>query len=171
MSMDTAAEIELIKQLKYDYIRALDNHDWDAYGRCFTADATSGFSSEATQAQLSLEGRDQIVSGISMAMDRPFKLSVHQVHHPQIELVGGHGARGRWYLQDMVLCEAENWILNGAAYYADEYRKENGAWLICHTGYERHFEFVSELPSGFRMTTVSSALSAAMERAATESDG
>ena len=169
MLTDTASEIECIKQLKYDYIHALDNHDWKAYGSCFTDDATSGFSSGTTDVRLDLVGRERIVEGISTAMDQPFKLSVHQVHHPQIELVDARHARGRWYLQDLVLCQKENWILNGAAHYADEYRKEGNTWLISHTGYERHLEFLSELPPGFKMTAVSSTLAAAM--AATSAAG
>jgi Lon protease-like protein len=30
--------------------------------------------------------------------------------------------------------------MQGAAYYEDEYVKEDGRWLILHTGYQRVFE-------------------------------
>jgi len=161
MSLDA---IEAIKQLKYNYIWALDNHDWEAYGDCFTEDATSSFGSEAADDDLSFKGRDAIVQGIARAMDIPLKVSMHQVHHPQIELIDDSHANGRWYLQDLVFCEEQKWILNGTAFYIDEYTNIDGRWLISHTGYERVFEYVSELPAGFRLMSMSAKLREAAAR-------
>ena len=158
--------IETIKQLKYNYIWALDNHDWEAYGECFTAHATSSFGSEAGGDDLGFKGRDAIVQGIAHAMDTPLKVSMHQVHHPQIEMIDENHANGRWYLQDLVFCEEQKWMLNGAAFYFDEYAMINGGWLISHTGYERLFEYVAELPVGFQLTSLSAKLREASARSA-----
>lgn len=160
----SADDIEAIRRLKYEYLRALDDHDWEAYGACFCEDATSSFGSELAKERLVYEGRDAIVAGIADSMDFPLKVSVHQVHHPQITLNDGVTASGSWYLQDMVVCEEQKWMVNGAAYYTDEYRKIDDQWLISHTGYERHFEFVSALPAGFKMTSMSDKLKEAAAR-------
>ena len=160
----SADDIEAIKSLKYEYLRALDNHDWQAYAACFTEDATSAFGSELAKERLVFEGRDSIVGGIADSMDFPLKVSMHQVHHPEIEMVDDASAKGSWYLMDEVVCEAQKWMVKGAAYYKDEYRKVDGKWLISHTGYERHFEYVTPLPEGFKMTAMSETLKAAAER-------
>ena len=43
-------------------------------------------------------------------------LTLHQVHHPEIE-VDGDTATGHWYLQDKVIVEAFKFVLEGAAIY------------------------------------------------------
>ena len=150
--------IEAIKQLKYNYVWALDHHDWDAYAECFTVDATSSFGSEAAEGDLVFQGRAAIVQGIADSMDNPLKVSMHQVHHPQIELIDERHAKGRWYLHDQVFCEAQKWLLNGSAFYVDEYTRVDGRWLISHTGYKRVFEYVSALPAGFKVLSLSDKL-------------
>jgi hypothetical protein len=65
---------------------------------------------------------------------------MHQAHHPEIELVDSTSARGRWYLQDLVIFTEANIVLQGAAFYEDHYVKVGGRWLIRHTGYTRTFE-------------------------------
>lgn len=146
--------IEQIKQLKYRYQRSLDSHDWIAFGECFTQDATSSYSDGA----LSFEGREAIVEGISTPMDSPFKISIHQVHHPEIEIISDNKARGTWYLHDHVVSEEEGYILTGGAFYRDEYTQIDGQWFIQHTGYERTFEYRTPIPEGFVVTELSDKL-------------
>jgi hypothetical protein len=73
-------------------------------------------------------------------------MTLHQVHNPEIELTSETTATGVWYLEDRVINRGEaapempaRSILTGAAYYADEYRKEGGEWKIARTGYERTY--------------------------------
>ena len=40
----------------------------------------------------------------------------------------------------------------GSALYSDEYRKEDGEWRICATGYRRVFEAVEPLGEGHMIT-------------------
>lgn len=140
--------IELIKRLKYRYQRSLDTHDWAAFGACFTEDATSSYSDGA----LSFKGRDAIVEGISTPMDSPFKISIHQVHHPEIDIISETKATGTWYLHDHVVCEGEGYILTGGAFYHDEYTKIDDSWFIQHIGYERTFEYRMPIPEGYEVT-------------------
>ena len=71
-------------------------------------------------------------------------MTMHQVHHPEIELTSETSARGTWYLEDRVINAGPDLpempghsILFGAAFYSDEYVKRDGAWMIKKTGYER----------------------------------
>ena len=64
-------------------------------------------------------------------------LTEHRVAHPEITLDDGDEAEGRWYLQDRVIVPEHNFMLFGAAFYRDRYRKTSDGWKICATGYQR----------------------------------
>lgn len=129
-------EIEAIKQLKYRYIRAIDEKLWDQMEECFTEDATSAYSG----GKYAFEGRDAIMQFLTESMDRDSFLSSHRVHHPEIELQGESNATGIWALDDYVIDTKHELTIHGAAFYRDEYVKVDGDWKIKHTGYERTFE-------------------------------
>jgi hypothetical protein len=83
-------EIEAIKQLKYRYMRGIDEKLWSQMEDCFTETATCAYSG----GRYAFEGRDT-----------------------------EHGL-----------------TIHGAAFYRDEYVKQDGEWKIQHTGYTRTFE-------------------------------
>lgn len=144
--MDELREIEAIKRLKYRYFRCLDCKRWDELAECFVEDAVSSYDS----GKFSFEGRDAILGFLRAAMGRSTFLSMHQGHHPEIELTGETTATGVWYLQDLVIDTERNTMLRGAAFYRDEYVKRDGQWKLRSTGYERTWEEVqdrSETPS------------------------
>jgi SnoaL-like domain len=139
--MNTLEEIEAIRQLKYRYLRAVDLKLWDLLASTFAADAVSAYDSGKN----AYVGRDAIVAWLRKAMDNPI-ITLHQVHHPEIELTSPTTAKGTWYLEDRVINAGESLpempghsILYGAAFYSDEYVKRDGAWLIGKTGYERTY--------------------------------
>ena len=78
-------------------------------------------------------------------MGKPSFLSSHRVHHPEIEITSPSTARGTWALEDFVLDPERRVIIQGAAFYQDEYVKQDGRWRIRSTGYQRTFEFVESL--------------------------
>ncbi len=133
--MADMAEIEAIKRLKYKYFRCLDSKRWDELAECFTEDATSSFSSGA----YSYEGRGAIVEFFKQGLPES-RVSMHQGHHPEIELTSETTASGMWALEDYLIDVPGNWSMRGAAFYKDEYVKINGEWKIKSTGYERIFE-------------------------------
>lgn len=140
-------EIELIKQLKHRYMRCLDLKRWDEIETCFTVDAVASYSA----GKYRFEGRDRIVGFFREAMSRPGFLSSHRAHEPEITLEGPDRARGRWALDDWVIDTDRDVTIHGAAFYADVYAKQDGAWRIAETGYERLFEEV--IPrTGWRLT-------------------
>jgi hypothetical protein len=142
-------ELEAIKQLKYRYMRCIDQKLWKEMEGCFTPDATCSYSG----GKYRFEGRDAIMKFLTESMDRPTFLSSHRVHHPEIELTSPTTATGVWALEDFVIDEQYGFSLRGAAFYRDEYVKLGAEWKIRHTGYERTFEeMVARKDSGWRLT-------------------
>ena len=70
----------------------------------------------------------------------PDIVSLHHGHHPEISILGETSARGIWYLEDRLYFTKQKMMLWGAAFYEDEYVKEDGQWRIQSTGYHRTFE-------------------------------
>jgi uncharacterized protein (TIGR02246 family) len=131
-------EIEAIKQLKYRYLRCIDQKQWEELAGCFSADATCSYG----DGKFSFQGREAVMKFLVQAMARPTFLSSHRVHHPEIRLTSPTTATGTWALEDYVIDLDHDLRLHGAAFYADEYVKQGGEWRIRHTGYRRTFEEV-----------------------------
>ncbi len=143
---DDWKELEAVKQLKYKYLRCLDQKRWEEIATLFTADATSAYS----DGKYSYEGRDAIVKFLVESMGADSFLSSHRVHHPEIVFTSAKTATGVWALEDTVIEERFGITIEGAGFYRDEYVKQDGAWKIQHTGYERTFEQMSarkDIPS------------------------
>jgi hypothetical protein len=130
----TKADIEAIKRVKYKYFRCLDSKLWDELAECFTEDATTDYRSGTW----AFQGVDAIVQFLKKL--RPTRLSVHQGHHPEIELTSDTTANGIWSFNDYVIDKQTGITLRGAGFYYDEYVKVNGEWKIKLTGYTRTFE-------------------------------
>ena len=59
---------------------------------------------------------------------------MHANTNPWIELTGEDTAKGRWYLLDLSLSDANQTAMTGLlGIYDDVYRKINGKWLIERT--------------------------------------
>ncbi len=134
--IETLREIEAIKQLKYRYMRGIDEKLWDQVEACFVPEATCAYSG----GKYAFEGRDAILKFLTESMDRPTFLSAHRIHQPEIALRGDDAATGIWALDDYVIDEQHGLTIHGAAFYRDEYVKRDGEWKIRHTGYTRTFE-------------------------------
>jgi hypothetical protein len=134
--MDTAAELEAIRQVKYAYFRMLDLKEFEALGALLTEDATSSYEDGRTV----LEGRAAIVSWLTSVLGDRGIVTEHHGHHPEITLTSDTEAEGTWYLQDRVIVPAADVEIAGTAFYADRYRRTDAGWRISHTGYKRVFE-------------------------------
>ncbi len=129
-------ELERIKQLKYRYLRCIDQKLWDELATCFTEDATCSYG----DGKYSYQGRDTIMEFLIGAMGRDSFLSSHRVHHPEIKFTSATTATGVWALEDTVIDTQHQITIRGAAFYTDEYVKLDGEWRIRSTGYRRTFE-------------------------------
>ena len=144
--MNDVDDLEAIKRLKYKYLRCLDLKLWSDLAECFTEDAVSAYSG----GKYSFDGRDAIMDFLEKAMGAPSFLSSHTVHHPEIEFTSESTATGIWALHDVVIETNADIVIQGAAFYHDEYVKVDGEWKIRSTGYERTYEETlsrADLPS------------------------
>lgn len=96
----------------------------------------------------------EVTSGddfVAMARKRDEShLVVHSLHQPEIS-VDGDTATGIWLMQYRALRQKEGLLVEGAAHYFDEYRREpDGQWRISVVRLERLYEFetsVADMPS------------------------
>ena len=136
MTPSDLVEIELIKRLKYKYMRCLDQKRWDEMVECFSDDAVAQYSG----GKYTYEGREAILGFFRAAMGSTSFLSSHRVHHPEIDLTSPTTATGTWALEDVVVDAKRDFSLRGAAFYTDEYVKQEGSWVIRRTAYRRTYE-------------------------------
>lgn len=129
-------EIESIKQLKYKYLRLLDQHEFDEMRSVLTEDVTARYS----DGKYSFDGVEAVVGFLKESMGAETFLSSHSCHHPEITLHGDGTASGIWKLEDQVLIGEHDLFLRGAAFYYDDYVKTDDGWRIKVTGYKRIFE-------------------------------
>ncbi|MAY39326.1 MULTISPECIES: nuclear transport factor 2 family protein [Spongiibacter] len=138
-SADQLLLIEAIKRLKYVYLRAVDTHDWDLLESTLSEDVVARYDG----GKYSYDNRKALIDGLRGHMDSPSVITMHNGHHPEIELLSDTEATGKWYLQDLVFNKEQNWMLFGTAIYTDHYRLENGDWKIYRTEYERIMETIN----------------------------
>ncbi|MEM7410878.1 MAG: nuclear transport factor 2 family protein [Myxococcota bacterium] len=136
MTPEDLVDIERIKQLKYKYMRCVDQKLWSELPDCFTPDARCAYSG----GKYAYEGRDAICEWLSKSMGAETFHSSHRVHHPEIELTSPTTAKGVWALEDTVIETGFEITIQGAAFYEDHYEKIDGVWKITFTGYHRTFE-------------------------------
>lgn len=140
MTPEDLIELRRIEELKYAYVRCLDQKDWDGMVELFVPDATAAYSG----GKYHYEGRDAIVEFMRTNMSRDSFHTSHRMHHPEITLDGDR-ASAIWAMEDVNVDPEWDFFLVGAGFYEDRYRKVDGAWRIEHTGYRRTFETVMSM--------------------------
>ena len=147
------ATLEEIRQLKYRYLRCVDQKLWDEMADVFTTGATVDYGTRALGEPLKLAGRDAIIAFFRENLG-PAILTVHAAGQPEIT-VDGETAVGSWRFEDTVIATDYRLVIKGAAFYQDRYeRGADGRWRIAHTGYVRIYEAMmslDDLPS-FKFT-------------------
>ncbi len=147
--MCAMGDIDDIKRVKYRYLRALDTKHWDEFADTLTEDIVGDYGSSLGE-EHRFSDRDSLVAFMRDAMPANV-LTEHRVTHPEID-VNGDEATGIWYLQDRVIVPDFNFMLYGAAFYHDQYRRTPDGWKISKTGYERTYEvnLSTESITGFK---------------------
>jgi hypothetical protein len=135
--MADADAIEAIKRVKYRYLRALDTKHWDDFADTLTEDIVGDYGSSLGQ-EHHFTNRTELVEYMRTSMPAGV-ITEHRVTHPEIT-VDGEVAEATWYLQDRVIVPEYNFMLFGAGFYHDRYRKTVDGWKICATGYDRTYE-------------------------------
>jgi hypothetical protein len=145
--------LEEIRQVKYRYLRCVDQKLWDELADVFTPDATVDYGTRVYGKPLKITGRDEIIAFFRANLG-PTVITVHAAGQPEIT-IDGATATGSWLFEDKVIATEHRVVIVGAAFYQDRYeRGDDGAWRIAHTGYVRTYEAMlslDDLPS-FRFT-------------------
>jgi hypothetical protein len=141
-SQDLAADVEAIKQVKYRYLRGLDTKHWDDYADTLAEDIKADYGPSLGE-ELHFTNRTDLVDYMRKALPANV-ITEHRVTHPEI-IVSGDSATGSWYLQDRVIVAEFNFMLIGAAFYRDEYRRTDAGWKISVTGYDRTYDATMSL--------------------------
>jgi hypothetical protein len=126
-----------IERLKYRYLRALDTKHWDDMAATLTTDIVADYGASMGQ-EHHFTDRDSLVAFMREAMPAGV-ITEHRVNHPEID-VDGDDATGIWYLQDKVIVPKFDFLLMGAGFYRDRYRRTPEGWRICATGYDRTYD-------------------------------
>lgn len=131
-----ADSVEALCRLKYAYFRLLDTKRFGELGELFVEDGTADYES----APEPYAGRAAIVGFLEGALSDPGIVTLHQGHHPEIDVSADGTATATWYLFDKVFVPAYDFVLEGTALYEDRYVREDGVWKFAHTGYARIYE-------------------------------
>jgi SnoaL-like protein len=137
VEMSAMGDIDEIKRVKYRYLRALDTKNWDDFADTLTADVIADYG-ESLGTDHRFTDRDALVNYLRTSLG-PQVITEHRVGHPEITL-DGDDASGTWYLQDRVIVAEVNFMLIGAAFYRDRYRRTRDGWKISATGYDRTYD-------------------------------
>jgi len=130
-------DIEEIERLKYRYLRAIDTKHWDEFADTLNEDVVGDYG-ESLGEEHHFTDRDSLVEFMVKAMPADM-ITEHRVTHPEID-VDGDEATGIWYLQDKVIVPKYNFMLMGAGFYHDRYRRTPDGWRISATGYDRTYD-------------------------------
>lgn len=150
MTPQEFADIEAVKQVKYRYLRALDTKRWDEFADTLADDVVGDYGSSVGE-EHHFTNRVDLVNYMRKSLG-PAVITEHRVTHPEIT-VSGDEASATWYLQDRVIVADFNFMLIGAAFYHDSYRRTDDGWKISTTGYERTYEATMSLAGlDFKLT-------------------
>lgn len=119
---------EKIRKLKQLYSHLMDSGQIDALADIFTEDAVCEFGPEYGN----WEGRETIRTNYHGVFDAQDQFSaMHHITNHYIDITGPDTAKGRSYLIDVVTtAEPDAQPIVWFGLYDEEYRKENGQWLI-----------------------------------------
>jgi hypothetical protein len=151
------SEIEAVKRVRYHYFRCFDTGNVDGLSEVIHPDMT--LSVIGGLYAMKIVGREAYLEMIRSGSHAD-SIIHHNVHHPEIDIVGPEEAIGTWYLWDDVYDYRRNGgiRLYGTAFYRDRYLKHEGRWKLRYAQFHRLFEFSdSRLPVPSRrgrMTTI-----------------
>lgn len=141
---------EDIERVKYQYLRALDTKHWADFEDALTEDVVGDYGSSVGE-EHHFTDRASLVEYMRSSLPANV-ITEHRVSHPEIT-VSGDTATGRWYLQDRVIVADFDFMLIGAAFYSDTYRRTPDGWKIASTGYQRTYEATMSLKGlDFKLT-------------------
>jgi SnoaL-like domain len=131
------ADVTAIETIKYRYLRGLDTKHWDDFANTLTEDVVGRYGSSMGE-EHHFTNRTDLVEYMRSSLPSNV-ITEHRVTHPEIE-VNGDEATGIWYLQDKVIVAEFDFMLIGAGFYHDRYRRTADGWRISEVGYDRTYD-------------------------------
>jgi hypothetical protein len=135
--MLSMGDLEDIKVVKYRYMRGLDTKHWDDFADTMTEDIVGNYGSSLGETH-SFNDRASLVEYMRTSLPANV-ITEHRVTHPEIT-IDGDEATGIWYLQDKVIVPEFDFLLIGAGFYHDKYRRTPDGWKLSLTGYDRTYD-------------------------------
>jgi hypothetical protein len=150
MTPEDLVEIELIKQLKYRYCRAIDLRDMPLLDSVLADDYL--FESVAYDGSKKpiRETKADLIASLPKSFP-PERIGQHHLHNPEIRITGPDSAEGLWYLQNYNLNVATKQATRGASYYHDRYAKIGGEWKIQYCRMQRIYLILETFPETSRV--------------------
>lgn len=148
-SGEQALAIEQIRRVFAARLRALDEKRWDVYPTLHTDDVVSetwGGLPEDKQPQTGgasnrVVGPEALTAAIRGMLGGPTHVTtVHHGHAPEITLTSDTTATGIWPMEDRLWWtneRGEEEYLHGFGHYHEEYRLQDGRWLISYRSLTR----------------------------------
>jgi SnoaL-like domain len=145
------ADVTAIEKIKYRYLRGLDTKHWDDFTNTLTEDVVGHYGSSMGE-EHHFTNRTDLVEYMRSSLPSNV-ITEHRVTHPEIE-VNGDEATGIWYLQDKVIVAEFDFMLIGAGFYHDRYRRTADGWRISEVGYDRTYDATLSLKNlDFKVTS------------------
>lgn len=124
--LEQLREAQALMTLKAAYCRLLDLKDWNAWRALFTDDFISDTTPSGGKR---IEGADAFVAFVRGVLGAASRMTVHQVHMPEIRFLSPTSASGIWALEDFVRL-APGFSMRGYGHYHETYAKQDGQWRI-----------------------------------------
>lgn len=145
MTTSSQQQVERIKKLKYDYWRACDAKDPEAFRRCFTEHGST--IDYGALGVTDADGMAAVFRRIALAKDETGHrvLDMHHGFHPDVTLLGDAEATGRWTLsfRQVDLRARTETVLSGE--YDDHYVLEGGEWKMDRCRFTRGWSITRPL--------------------------
>lgn len=121
-------DVEAIKKLKAKYWRSVSGKHWDELAECFSENAEAYFET----AKKMYTGKAAIMNYLreNSFVGKESVIGMPHGHNPEITLTSENTAEGIWQLMRYTIDKQTEKRKLLAAFYNDNYVKENGQWRL-----------------------------------------
>ncbi len=127
-------DLEDIKTLKHRYFRAMTQGDHETLKDTLTEDVVTSYS----DGKYVFDDREKLLRFLIDSHDPNARIIAWwMAGMPEIELQSETEATGIWAMYHYFFNQGKGFVDEMFVYYDDAYRKEDGVWRFCKTGYKR----------------------------------